>query len=309
MDRTSVLDYLHFPLSTSPIYFVTLIIMDYLLKLFNPTKVCSTKRDTVGLLHVSTRPTPTLKFTRERLYALRRCPVALRHPSALTLSAIASLGLLHYRGSRGGKRFGRPISTMVKRNAHQCHRVSVDGVQHFGLLSTSVQPVAVQCRSLELTRPTVNSTPLMSPDIHPPLSQTNQAYFSPPSLGIPAGHSPQRPISVLVSNRQPATTPRAPVSTTRSNSTHTSQLIYPSINNSPHPHSTYRTLPRLFLLNSASLAKPHAIEALQTEVMSLDIDIAIITESHFKAHHSSGAVGLLGYTCYRRDRGERRGAE
>ena len=124
--------------------------------------------------------------------------------------------------------------------------MSVDGVQHFGLLSTSLQPVAVQCRSLELTRPTVNSTLLMSPDIHPPLSQTNQAYFSSPSLGIPEDHSPQRPISVLVSNTQPATTPRVPVSTIRSNSTHSSQLIYPSINNSPHPNSTYKTSSAIF---------------------------------------------------------------
>ena len=55
------------------------------------------------------------------------------------------------------------------------------------------------------------------------------------------------------------------------------------------------------------VAKLHAIEALQSEVMSLDIDIAIMAESHIKARHSSGAVGLLGYTCYRRDQWGRRG--
>ena len=66
-------------------------------------------------------------------------------------------------------------------------------------------------------------------------------------------------------------------------------------------------LPRLYVLNAASLAKPHAIEQLAMELVSLSIDIALITETHFKKHHSDGAFYIEGFSCVRRDRVGRRG--
>jgi len=66
-------------------------------------------------------------------------------------------------------------------------------------------------------------------------------------------------------------------------------------------------IPRIHILNAASLAKPHAIEALSTELVSHDISIAVITETHFKSHHTNSAFNIVGYQYVRRDRVKRRG--
>jgi len=60
----------------------------------------------------------------------------------------------------------------------------------------------------------------------------------------------------------------------------------------------------LYVFNAAGLAKPHAIEQLTADIASYQSDIAIVTETHFKAH---GATNIPGYTLYRRDRTGRRG--
>ena len=51
------------------------------------------------------------------------------------------------------------------------------------------------------------------------------------------------------------------------------ELNHPSIPRSVHNQS----IPRLYVLNAASLAKPHAIEQLTAELNCLDIDIAVIS--------------------------------
>ena len=68
------------------------------------------------------------------------------------------------------------------------------------------------------------------------------------------------------------------------------------------PHDPAGPLPRLYLLNAASIAKPHAIEQLAAEVIGLNIDVALITETHLKKHHTEGGFIIEGYTCLRRDR-------
>jgi len=41
-------------------------------------------------------------------------------------------------------------------------------------------------------------------------------------------------------------------------------------------------LPTLFVFNAASLAKPHAIEQLQTDLIGYSVDVAVVSETHFK---------------------------
>ena len=65
--------------------------------------------------------------------------------------------------------------------------------------------------------------------------------------------------------------------------------------------------PRTYILNAASLAKPHAIESLITELAAYSIDLAIVVETHFKKHHSLNAYNIQGYQCLRRDRIGRKG--
>jgi len=66
-------------------------------------------------------------------------------------------------------------------------------------------------------------------------------------------------------------------------------------------------VPNLYVLNTASLVKPHALQQLQTEVLNLSIDIAFISETHFKKQHLSSTFQIPGYTLHRVDRKGRRG--
>ena len=65
--------------------------------------------------------------------------------------------------------------------------------------------------------------------------------------------------------------------------------------------------PSLYVLNAAALSKPHAIEHLASDLISYDIDVAIITETHFKQKHTDNAVSIDNYVLYRSDRTGRRG--
>ena len=76
------------------------------------------------------------------------------------------------------------------------------------------------------------------------------------------------------------------------------------INNSTHELGTTTTPqfpPTLFVFNAASIAKPHAIETLEAELKSLDIDIAVISETHLKSKHKDGVVSIPGYSIHRKD--------
>ena len=65
--------------------------------------------------------------------------------------------------------------------------------------------------------------------------------------------------------------------------------------------------PSLYVFNAAALSKPHAVEALQAELIGYNADIALISETHFKTRHTNESMGIAGYTLYRRDREGRRG--
>jgi len=67
------------------------------------------------------------------------------------------------------------------------------------------------------------------------------------------------------------------------------------------------TIPNLYVLNAASLAKPHAIDHLYADLSGYNIDIAIISETHFKEKHPNKLFELSGYDLFRRDRRNRRG--
>ena len=61
-----------------------------------------------------------------------------------------------------------------------------------------------------------------------------------------------------------------------------------------------------FVLNAAALSKPHAVEHLAADLDSYNIDVAVITETHFKVKHSDSVVSVDGYHIFRRDRARRR---
>lgn len=65
--------------------------------------------------------------------------------------------------------------------------------------------------------------------------------------------------------------------------------------------------PVVYVINAASLAKPHALDLLAADIRSLSVDIAIITETHYKKHHAINSFSIDGFNCVRRDRVGRRG--
>ena len=76
--------------------------------------------------------------------------------------------------------------------------------------------------------------------------------------------------------------------------------------NEPRTTTTPQFPPTLFVFNAASIATPHAIETLEAELKSLDIDIAVISETHLKSKHKDGVVFIPGYTIHWKDRVGRR---
>ena len=55
-----------------------------------------------------------IHYTGPRLHALRRQPTARVRPPPSMLQTLAALGLLHYRGSRGGRRIVRSIQVLPR---------------------------------------------------------------------------------------------------------------------------------------------------------------------------------------------------
>ena len=64
--------------------------------------------------------------------------------------------------------------------------------------------------------------------------------------------------------------------------------------------------PLLYVLNAVALSKPHAVQHLTADLHSNDIDIAVITETHFEQKHSDNIIAVPDYTVFRRDRVGRR---
>jgi len=57
-------------------------------------------------------------------------------------------------------------------------------------------------------------------------------------------------------------------------------------------------MPSVFVLNAATLLKPLAIDHLAVDCESYDVDISVISESHFKTKHSDSVIGVNGYTVF-----------
>ena len=73
-------------------------------------------------------------------------------------------------------------------------------------------------------------------------------------------------------------------------------------------HSAATALsPNLYVLNVNSIAKPHALDHLQADLISYASEVAVITETHLKKKHAQGVETIPGYVAYRRDRAGRRG--
>ena len=73
------------------------------------------------------------------------------------------------------------------------------------------------------------------------------------------------------------------------------------------PNVTSRALPTLYVLNAASIAKPHAIQHLSADLVSYGVHIAVITETHLKQKHADHFAAIGGYSLFRRDRAGRKG--
>ena len=74
------------------------------------------------------------------------------------------------------------------------------------------------------------------------------------------------------------------------------------------PASTnFRPNPNLYVINATSLEKPHAIQQLAADLTAYSIDLALISETWFKSHHSDDSQAIPGYNLLRRDRARRRG--
>jgi len=64
---------------------------------------------------------------------------------------------------------------------------------------------------------------------------------------------------------------------------------------------------KIFFLNPTSLAKPGAVQLLQTELVQGNIGIALIAESWFSKAHDDNVVSIENYSIFRRDRCKRKG--
>ena len=49
---------------------------------------------------------------------------------------------------------------------------------------------------------------------------------------------------------------------------------------------SFTTVPSLYVLNAAALAKPRATEHLAADLKSCNVAVAVITETHFKSKHA-----------------------
>jgi len=64
---------------------------------------------------------------------------------------------------------------------------------------------------------------------------------------------------------------------------------------------------KFFFLNPTSLAKPGAVQLLQTELVQGNIGVALIAESWFSKAHDANVVSIENYSIFRRDRCKRKG--
>ena len=62
-------------------------------------------------------------------------------------------------------------------------------------------------------------------------------------------------------------------------------------------HDAVERVPSLYVINAAALCKSHALEHLSADLTSYCIDVAVVTETQFKAKHADSAVVYLTTHC------------
>ena len=64
----------------------------------------------------------------------------------------------------------------------------------------------------------------------------------------------------------------------------------------------FTSAPTLYVLNTTSLAKPHAIQQLHTDIIAAGAQVVVIGETWFKKKHDENITSVQGFVCYQRDR-------
>lgn len=50
--------------------------------------------------------------------------------------------------------------------------------------------------------------------------------------------------------------------------------------------------PTIYVLNAASIAKPHSLEHLHCDLTGYNVDIAFISETHLKSNHINSIMNI-----------------
>ena len=69
-----------------------------------------------------------------------------------------------------------------------------------------------------------------------------------------------------------------------------------------HNSTSSTVVPSLYVFNAAGLEKLNAVEHFASDLASYNVDVAVISETHFKVCHTDSVVGVPGYNLFRRDR-------
>ena len=64
--------------------------------------------------------------------------------------------------------------------------------------------------------------------------------------------------------------------------------------------------PSIYLINAASIAKPHAMQQLRAEISSLKPEVVVVTESWLTGNHTNELFDMPDYVLFRQDRAQRR---
>lgn len=107
--------------------------------------------------------------------------------------------------------------------------------------------------------------------------QTNSAVEIPGTISTVIGHRPTPTV------RRPFTTKQSALQSVK---------VKPC---RPMSNVCQEFIPSLYVLNASALTKPHAVEQLASELHSNNIDIAVITEAHFKRKHSDSVIAVPDY--------------
>lgn len=89
---------------------------------------------------------------------------------------------------------------------------------------------------------------------------------------------------------------------------HSSLVVITACRLPPLLHSQVadRSLAGMYIINTWSIAKTHALQHLQAELIGYNLAFEIVSKTHLKKHHSSSIFRIDGYQLFRGDRQDRR---